>query len=94
VVIVHDLVLLFEVIAFAVIYLLVGLFLEVLHFAMRVVVAPIILMATMMLAFIVIASVNFMVVAVLTTMMPVVRTTAASNGKMSRLHFLWLLLLL
>jgi hypothetical protein len=42
VVVVHDLVLLFEVIAFAVISLLVGLFLEVLLFATRVVFALII----------------------------------------------------
>ncbi len=54
-VIVHDLVLLFEVIAYVVISLLLGLLLEVLLFATRVVVAQSILMATIVRVFVVIA---------------------------------------
>jgi hypothetical protein len=94
VVIVHDLVLLFEVIAFAINSLLVGLFLEVLLFATRVVVAWIVSIATIVLAFVVIASFVLMVVAVLATMMPVVRTMAARYRKMSCFLFLRLPLLL
>ncbi len=69
----HDLVvLLFEVIAFAVIFLLVGPSLAVLLFVTRVMVASNVSMATIMLAFVAIALVTLMVVMVLAMMMPVV----------------------
>jgi hypothetical protein len=90
-VIVHDLVLLFEVIKFANISLLVGLFLEVLFYAMRVAIVSIIFMMTIVLAFVVIKLVASMMVKVLATMMPVM---AASGRKMSRFLLLWLFLLL
>jgi hypothetical protein len=61
---------------------------------MRVVIASIILVATIVSPFIVIAPVAWMVVAILATMLPVVQTTAASNRKMSRFLLLWLFLLL
>ncbi len=90
----HNLVLLPEVIVFAVISLLVGLFLEVLLFATSVIIASIIAMVTMVLAFVAIALVASMVVAVLATMMPMVWVMTPSNREMSCLLLLQLLLLL
>jgi hypothetical protein len=93
--VVFDLVvLLFEVIMFAVIFLLVVIFLVVLLFATRMIMAFIVLMATVMLMFVTIALVPSMVVTILVTMMLVVQVMAASDGNMSRLLFLWLFLLL
>ncbi len=91
----HDLVvLLFEVIAFAVIFLFIGLFLFVHLFAIRMIMASIISMVTVVLTFVAIALVASMIVAVLAMTMPMVLVTAGSNRKMSRLLFFWLLLLL
>ncbi len=80
----HDLV------TFVVIFLLAGLFPlcnEGNH-------GMIILMVTMVSAFVTILPVASMVVANLATMMPVVQVMAVSNRKMCCLLFLWLLLLL
>jgi hypothetical protein len=93
-VIVLDLILLFELITCVVISRIIGLFLEVLLFATRVVVVLIILIATIVLAFAAIALVASMVVAVLATMMPVVQAMAASDRKMSRFLLRQLSLLL
>jgi hypothetical protein len=91
---VHGIITLFlEVIALAIILLLVGLFLVVLVFMTRVIVVLIVLILTVMLPVIPIALVTFMVVVVLATMLPVACITAASNGKMSRLLLFWLLFL-
>jgi hypothetical protein len=69
---VHGLItLLLEVIAFAIILLLIGLFHAVLVFATRGIVALIVLMVTVILSVIAIALVALMVVAILTMMLPV-----------------------
>ncbi len=94
-VIMQDLiVLLLEVIAFAINFLLVGLFLVVLLFATRMIGALIVLMATVMLLSVAIVLVASMVVMFFGMMLPVAWVTAASNKKMSRLLLFWLLLLL
>ncbi len=90
----HELILLLEVIVFVVVSLLVGLKLEVLLFGTRVIIALIVLMAAIVPAFIAIALVTSMAVAVFGTMMPVVSVTAVGNREMSRLYLLLLLLLL
>ncbi len=90
----HVIILLFGVILFAVISLLIGLFLKLLLFATRVGIALIILRAFIVSAFVAIALVTLMIVAVLVMMMSVVQAMAASNRKMISLLLLWLYLLL
>jgi hypothetical protein len=81
VVVVHELILLLEVIVFVVVSLLVGLKLEVLLFGTRGIIALIILMAAIVPAFIAIGWVTSMVVAVLGTMMPVVQSRLWATGR-------------
>ncbi len=86
--VVHGLItLLFEVIAFAIILLIVGLFLVVLLFATQVIMASITLMAAVISLSVAIASVASMVVAILAMMLLVAQIMATSNRKMSHLLF-------
>ncbi len=83
-----------EVIALAIIPLLLGLFLGLLVFATRVIMALIVLMATVMSLVVGITLVDLMVVAIFATMLWVAQIMDARDGKMSRLLLFWLLLLL
>ncbi len=92
----HVLVTLYlEVIVLAIILLLIGPFvLDDLVFTTGMIVASIVLMATVMSLVVAIALVSSMVVVILATMLPIAQITAASNGKMSHLRLFWLLFLL
>jgi hypothetical protein len=95
-VIVHGLVTLFlEVIALAIILLVVGLVApHVLVVTLRAIVAPIVLMTIVELSIIAVPSVALMIVAIFTTaMLMVAWFTATCNRKLSCFPFLWLLVL-
>jgi hypothetical protein len=91
----HGLVALFlEVIALAIILLLMQLFvLVVLVFATRVIMASIVLMTIVRLLVVVIVSVALMVVVILAMMLRVAQITAMRDGKMNHFLCFWLLLL-
>ncbi len=92
----HGLVTLFlEVIALAIILLLVGIFvLVVLVFVTRIIVTLIVSIATVILLVVRITLVASMVVAVLVAILPVAQIMDASDRKMSHLLLFWLIFLL
>jgi hypothetical protein len=93
---VHGLLTLFlEVIAIAIILLVVGLIApHVLVVALRAIVAPIVLMTIVRLSIIVVTLVALMIVTIfMTAMLMVAQFTALCNRKLSRFPFLWLLVL-